>query len=77
MYFILLNMFVNRPSKDVVLEFNKHAILGFSILVFSMILTHNIYLDYSRRTIVLINMGIIAISFLIYFGFGLYKKDVI
>ena len=77
MYFILLNMFDNRPSKDVILEFNKHALLGFFILFISVVLTHYIYMDYSRRTIVLINMAIIVITFLIYFGFGIYKKGVI
>ena len=77
MYFVLLNMFDNRKKKDVVLEFNKHALLGLLILAISLILTHNVYLDYSRRTIVLMNLIIIVISFLIYFGFGIYKEGVI
>lgn len=77
MYFILLNMFDNRQEKDVILEFNKHALLGLVILFLSLAITHNIYLDYSRRTIVLINLAIIAVTMLIYFIFGIYKKGVL
>lgn len=77
MYFVLLNMFDNRKKKGVVLEFNKHAVLGLLILAISLILTHYVYLDYSRRTIVLMNLIIIIISFLIYFGFGIYKEGVL
>ena len=77
MYFVLLNMFDNRKKKGVVLEFNKHALLGLLILAFSLILTHYVYLDYSRRTIVLMNLIIILISFLLYFGFGIYKEGVL